>query len=116
MSVPAHERPELALDQNNNLFLRTFELPKGFEQCGCIGEDPNKDADHRNKGEERQQQGTKAVSYVAFIKVIQGKRPAKSQEGELDECLLFKSLHGWMFGISTYIAMVSPKTFVPFMS
>jgi hypothetical protein len=33
--------------------------------------------------------------------VIQGKRPAKSQEGELDECLLFKSLHGWKFCITT---------------
>ena len=86
MSVPAHERPELALDQNNNLFLRTFELPKGFEQGGCIGEDPNKDADHRNKGEERPQQSNKPHTSVAFIEVIQGKRPAKSQEGELDEC------------------------------
>ena len=108
MSVPAHELPELALDQTSYLFLRAFELPKGFEDCACIGEDPNKDADHRNKGEERQQQGNKAITSVAFIEVIQGKRPAKSQEGELDECLLFKSLHGCKFRIATYIAMVSP--------
>ena len=99
---------QLALDHNNYLFLRAFELPKGSEHCRCIGEDPNEDADHRNKGEERQQQGNKAITSVAFIEVIQGKRPAKSQEGELDECLLFKSLHGCKFRIATYIAIVSP--------
>ena len=107
---------QLALDHNNYLFLRAFELPKSFEHSGCVGKDPKEDADHRNKGKECQQQGNKAITSVAFIEVIQGKRPAKSQEGELDECFLFKSLHGWMFGISTYIAMVSPKTFVAFMS
>ena len=74
-----------------------------------VGKDPKEDADHRNKGKERQQQGNKAITSVAFIEVIQSKRPAKSQEGELDECLLFQSLHGWKFCITTYIAMVSPK-------
>lgn len=70
MSVIPHKLPELALDHNNDLFLKTFELPKGSEQCGCIREDPNEDAGHRNKGKERQQQGNKAITSVTFIEMI----------------------------------------------
>ena len=114
--MSAHELATLALDQNNYLFLRALEIPKSFEHSRCIGKDPKEDSDHRYEGKEGQQHCNKAIASVAFIEVIQSKRPAKSQEGELDECLLFKSLHGSMFGISTYIAMVSPKTFVAFMS
>ena len=99
--MSAHELARLALDQNNYLFLRALELPKSFEHSRCIGKDPKEDADHRYEGKEGQQQCNEAIASIAFIEVIEGKRPAKSQESELDECLLFKSLHGWKFCITT---------------